>query len=83
MLGNALAGPFVGVSCFQWALATTPTAIVLPVVATTPLVVIPFARFAEGDQLARDRWLGQQWQFSVLLFLLTRLKANALRRIGR
>lgn len=50
MLGNALAGPSVGVSCFQWALATTPTAIVLPVVALTPLAVIPFARYTEGDR---------------------------------
>jgi drug/metabolite transporter (DMT)-like permease len=50
LLGNALAGPFIGVTCFQWALTTTPTAIVLPVVAVTPLVVIPFARFTEGDR---------------------------------
>ncbi len=47
---NAIAGPTLGVSCFQWALAGTPTAIVLPIVATTPLVVIPFARLVEGEQ---------------------------------
>jgi drug/metabolite transporter (DMT)-like permease len=47
---NAFAGPTLGVSCFQWALATTPTGIVLPIVATTPLVIIPFARVMEGEQ---------------------------------
>src|SRR4051812_43203934 len=30
---NATMGPALGVSCFQWALATTPTGIVLPIVA--------------------------------------------------
>ena len=50
VLGNALSGPSIGVSCFQWALATTPTAVVLPVVAVTPIVVMPFARFTEGDR---------------------------------
>jgi drug/metabolite transporter (DMT)-like permease len=47
---NALAGPTVGVACYQWALATTPSGIVLPIVATTPLIVIPFAYKIEGDR---------------------------------
>jgi drug/metabolite transporter (DMT)-like permease len=47
---NALAGPTLGVGCYQWALATHPTGIVLPIVATTPIVVIPFARIMEGEQ---------------------------------
>ena len=47
---NALAGPTLGVGCYQWALATHPTGVVLPIVATTPLVVIPFARVMEGDR---------------------------------
>jgi drug/metabolite transporter (DMT)-like permease len=47
---NALAGPTLGVSCYQWALATQPTAIVLPIVATTPLVVILLARFMENER---------------------------------
>ncbi|MBI2924837.1 MAG: DMT family transporter [Verrucomicrobia bacterium] len=46
---NGLAGPALGVSCYQWALKTTPTGVVLPIVATTPLVVIPFARVMEGE----------------------------------
>lgn len=47
---NALAGPVIGVSFFQWALETTPSGIVLPIVALTPLVVIPFALRMEGDR---------------------------------
>ncbi len=47
---NAVAGPVLGVSCFQWALQMTPTGIVLPIVATAPLVVIPFSRAMEQDQ---------------------------------
>ena len=50
---NTLAGPVLGVSCFQWALATQPTGIVLPIVALTPLVIIPFAHWMEGE---RTRW---------------------------
>jgi drug/metabolite transporter (DMT)-like permease len=47
---NALTGPTLGVSCFQWALKTTATGVVLPIVATTPLVVIPFAYWLEGER---------------------------------
>jgi drug/metabolite transporter (DMT)-like permease len=48
--GNALAGPTLGVSCMQWALRTTPTGIVLAVIALTPLLVIPLARFMEAEK---------------------------------
>jgi drug/metabolite transporter (DMT)-like permease len=47
---NSLAGPVLGVACYQWALSTTPTAIVLPIVATTPLVIIPFTHLFEGER---------------------------------
>ncbi len=47
---NGLAGPALGVSCYQWALKTTPTGIVLPIVAITPLVIVPFARYVEGER---------------------------------
>ncbi|MEO6874734.1 MAG: EamA family transporter [Opitutaceae bacterium] len=43
MLANALAGPVAGVGCYQWALATTPSGLVLPIAATTPLLSIPIA----------------------------------------
>jgi drug/metabolite transporter (DMT)-like permease len=47
---NALAGPTLGVGCFQWALSTRPTGVVLPIVATTPIAVIPLARIMEGER---------------------------------
>jgi len=50
VLANGLAGPALGVSCYQWALKTTPTGIVLPIVAITPLVIIPFSYHLEGER---------------------------------
>lgn len=50
VLVNGISGPALGVSCYQWALETTPTGIVLAIVATTPLVVIPFAVKFEGER---------------------------------
>ena len=47
---NGLAGPTIGVGFFQWALKTTPTGIVLPITAMTPLLVIPFTYWFEGDR---------------------------------
>ena len=47
---HAATGPILGVICFQWALATTPSAIVQPIVAMTPLAVMPFSYFLEGDR---------------------------------
>ena len=48
---NAMAGPAFGVSCYQWALMTEKTSIVLPIVATTPLAVMPLAHYIEGDRI--------------------------------
>jgi drug/metabolite transporter (DMT)-like permease len=50
VLLNGLAGPALGVSCYQWALKTTPTGVVLPIVAITPLVIIPFSYHLEGER---------------------------------
>lgn len=55
---NTLGGPVVGVSCYQWALSTTPSGIVLPIVATLPLAVIPFAYHMEGDRPGRQSVVG-------------------------
>jgi drug/metabolite transporter (DMT)-like permease len=55
---NAFAGPILGVSCYQWALATTASGIVLPIVACTPLVIIPFAYWLEGERPTRRSILG-------------------------
>jgi drug/metabolite transporter (DMT)-like permease len=49
-LGNALAGPVLGVTCYQAALRDLPSGIVLPIVATAPLVVIPLTWWLEGDR---------------------------------
>lgn len=47
VVANAITGPVLGVSCFQWALSTTPAGIVQPIVATAPLVTIPLAMWLE------------------------------------
>jgi drug/metabolite transporter (DMT)-like permease len=54
VVANALAGPVLGVACFQWALGSTPAPIVQSIVATTPLLTAPFAwRLGEGVPRAR------------------------------
>jgi drug/metabolite transporter (DMT)-like permease len=55
---NAFSGPILGVSCYQWALATTASGIVLPIVACTPLVIIPFSYWLEGERPTRRSILG-------------------------
>jgi drug/metabolite transporter (DMT)-like permease len=47
VLANVLTGPVLGVTCYQWALSTTPAGIVQPIVATSPLVTIPLAAAVE------------------------------------
>ncbi len=58
VLLNGLVGPALGVSCFQWALMSTSTGIVLPIVAITPLVIIPFAQRMEGERPSARSVLG-------------------------
>lgn len=50
VVANALFGPALGVACISWALAVAPTGIVLAIVATTPLVVIPFTVILDRDR---------------------------------
>ena len=50
VIANALCGPALGVACYQWALAVAPTGVVLAIVATTPLVVIPFTMILDGER---------------------------------
>lgn len=50
VLLNGLAGPALGVGFYQWALRITPSGLVLAITSTTPLVVIPFAYWLEGDR---------------------------------
>lgn len=49
-LANGIAGPVLGVSCYQWALATSPSGVVLAIVATSPLFAIPLTWWLEGDR---------------------------------
>ena len=58
MIFNALAGPVIGVGCYQWALATMPSGIVLPIVAATPVAAIPLAYFFENDHPSRRSIFG-------------------------
>ena len=58
VLANGLAGPVAGVGCYQWALATAPSGIVLPIAATAPLLSIPIAFWLEGDRPSRRSLIG-------------------------
>ena len=58
ILANSLCGAVIGVSCYQWALATTPSGIVLPIVAITPLVILPFSYLIEGERPSRRSLAG-------------------------
>lgn len=55
---NALAGPAIGVGCYQWALKTTPSGIVLPIVATSPLVTMLLAWWLDGTRPTRRALTG-------------------------
>ena len=58
ILGNSIAGQTLGVSCMQKAFETTPTGIALPIIAMTPIVVIPFAWFFENEKPTRHSLAG-------------------------
>lgn len=58
VVANALSGPAIGVGCYQWALMQLKAGVVLPIVALTPLVIIPFSRFVEGEQPRKRSLLG-------------------------
>jgi drug/metabolite transporter (DMT)-like permease len=58
VLANGFAGQTLGVTCYQWALKTTPTGMVLAIVATAPLVVIPIARVFEYEPVAPRSVIG-------------------------
>jgi drug/metabolite transporter (DMT)-like permease len=50
VVANAFAGPAIGVACYQWALKTTRSGIVLPIVATSPLVTMALTFFIDGQR---------------------------------
>lgn len=53
LFAAALAGPVIGVSCFQWSLLTLNSGIALSIVAATPIVMMPLAWWLEGDRPTR------------------------------
>ena len=55
---NALAGPSVGVACYQWALTTTPTGLLMPVVATVPVVTQFVVWLLDGVRPTRRTLVG-------------------------
>lgn len=71
MLANGLAGPVIAVSCYQWALATTPSGIVLPIAATAPLLAMPIAYFLEGDRPSRRAVFGGLLAVAACIALTT------------
>jgi drug/metabolite transporter (DMT)-like permease len=70
VLVNALSGPAIGVGCYQWALSQRGTGVVLPIVALTPLVIIPFSRYVEGER-PRKRSLFGGALAALGIFILT------------
>ena len=58
VLAHGLAGPVLGMGAFQMALAGMPSGIVLPITATTPLMVIPFAYWLEGERPSKRSLTG-------------------------
>ncbi len=58
VVGNALSGPTLGVACFQWALLSSPSARVLPVVATSPLVTLGLTWWLDGNRPSRRALAG-------------------------
>ena len=58
LLGAAIFGPVIGVSCFQWALQTKESGVVLAVTAMTPIVMMPLAAITEGDHPRKIAILG-------------------------
>ena len=58
IIGNALAGPSIGVAIYQWGVATTPTGILMPIVATVPVLTQFLAWKIEGHRPTRRTILG-------------------------
>jgi len=51
VLANALAGQTLGVTCMQWALATTNAAVVSAIIALTPVLLLPITRIVDGEKI--------------------------------
>lgn len=58
LLGAAMFGPVLGVSCFQWALVQVPALVVLSITATTPILIMPLSAIIDHDRAGRRAILG-------------------------
>lgn len=58
LIGSGIAGPVIGVALYQWALATTASAVVLAIVATTPIVIMPLTYLIDRDRPSPRALLG-------------------------
>jgi drug/metabolite transporter (DMT)-like permease len=58
MLMNGISGPALGVACYQWALTGHDAALVLSVVALTPLIGLVMQWAVEGVRPSWRLWLG-------------------------
>jgi drug/metabolite transporter (DMT)-like permease len=58
VLMNALAGPGLGVACYQWALTGNPAAVVLSIVALSPLIALVMQWAIEGTRPSLRLWIG-------------------------
>jgi drug/metabolite transporter (DMT)-like permease len=70
VLANGVVGQTLGVTCYQWALKTTPTGLVLAIVSTAPLVVIPFSLVVEGEKIEARSFVGGLVAVAGVIFLL-------------
>ena len=69
MLMNGISGPALGVACYQWALTRHPAALVLSVVALTPLIGLVMQWAVEGQRPSWRLWLGGAIAISGVIVL--------------
>jgi len=72
MLMNGLAGPGFGVACYQWALSTHSSALVLSIVALSPLFALLFQWLVEGQRPGPRVWIGGAIATVGVILLRTR-----------
>jgi len=50
IIANALAGPTIGVACYQWGLVTIKTGVIMPIVALAPIITQLLAWAIDGTR---------------------------------
>lgn len=74
LVGAAMFGPVLGVSCFQWALVQAPALVVLSITATTPILIMPLSAVIDHDRAGKAAIWGSILAVAgvVLMVWLTR-----------